>query len=50
MSNAQRERAIRFAGLHRGTKILVLRNAWDAVSARIFELVGFAAIGPPAVV
>src|SRR5271165_5257680 len=45
MNNAQRDRATRFADLHRGTKILVLPNAWDAASARIFELAGFAAIG-----
>ena len=46
MSNeAQRERAARFAQLHRGPKILVLPNAWDVASARIFELAGFAAIG-----
>jgi len=46
MSNeAQRERAARLAQLHRGPKILVLPNAWDVASARIFELAGFAAIG-----
>ncbi|HEY2663989.1 MAG TPA: isocitrate lyase/phosphoenolpyruvate mutase family protein [Candidatus Binataceae bacterium] len=42
---AQRERAARFLQLHRGPKILVLPNAWDAASARIFELAGFGAIG-----
>jgi 2-methylisocitrate lyase-like PEP mutase family enzyme len=31
--------------LHSGPKILVLPNAWDVASARIFETAGFAAIG-----
>ncbi len=35
----------RFSALHRGPKILVLPNAWDAASARIFEEAGFPAIG-----
>lgn len=30
--------------LHQGPKILVLPNAWDVASARIFEAAGFAAI------
>jgi len=35
----------RFSALHRGPKILLLPNAWDPASARIFEEAGFAAIG-----
>jgi len=31
--------------LHSGAKILVLPNAWDVASARIFETAGFPAIG-----
>jgi len=31
--------------LHHGPKILVLPNAWDAASARVFEAAGFEAIG-----
>jgi len=39
------ERAIRFRDRHRGPAILVLPNAWDVSSARIFEEAGFDAIG-----
>ncbi len=38
------ERARRFLELHRGPRILVLPNAWDAASARIFEEAGFPAV------
>jgi 2-methylisocitrate lyase-like PEP mutase family enzyme len=31
--------------LHGGPKILLLPNAWDVASARIFETAGFPAIG-----
>jgi 2-methylisocitrate lyase-like PEP mutase family enzyme len=41
----QRARATRFRELHQGPSILVLPNAWDAASARIFEKAGFLAIG-----
>lgn len=41
---AQRERAAAFRRLHDGPRILVLPNAWDAVSARVFEVAGFPAI------
>jgi len=41
----QAELAGRFLELHHGSKILVLPNAWDVSSARIFEDVGFPAIG-----
>ena len=34
-----------FFDLHKGSKILVLPNAWDAASARDIEQAGFAAIG-----
>jgi 2-methylisocitrate lyase-like PEP mutase family enzyme len=34
-----------FRELHHGPPILVLPNAWDAVSARLFEVAGFPAIG-----
>src|SRR5437764_13642089 len=40
----QSDKAERFRALHRGPKVLVLPNAWDVVSARIFEEVGAAAI------
>jgi 2-methylisocitrate lyase-like PEP mutase family enzyme len=39
----QARRAELFHGMHRG-KLLLLPNAWDATSARIFEAAGFAAI------
>jgi 2-methylisocitrate lyase-like PEP mutase family enzyme len=38
------EKAERFRRMHHGPGILVLPNAWDAASARIFEDAGFAAI------
>jgi 2-methylisocitrate lyase-like PEP mutase family enzyme len=40
----QSEKAELFRSLHRGPEILVLPNAWDCASARIFELAGFPAI------
>lgn len=40
----QSELARQFLELHRGPKILVLPNAWDVASARIFEEAGFPAI------
>jgi len=40
----QKIRAEKLRELHRGQKILVLCNAWDAASARIFEQAGFPAI------
>jgi 2-methylisocitrate lyase-like PEP mutase family enzyme len=45
MKQTQAELARQFLGLHRGPKILVLPNAWDVASARIFEDAGFPAIG-----
>jgi 2-methylisocitrate lyase-like PEP mutase family enzyme len=40
----QKSKATAFRQMHRGPKILVLPNAWDVVSARVFEEAGFAAI------
>ena len=45
MRKTQTEMARDFIELHRGPKILVLPNAWDVASARIFEDAGFPAIG-----
>jgi 2-methylisocitrate lyase-like PEP mutase family enzyme len=41
----QRIQAERFLGNHQAPPILVLPNAWDVISARLFELEGFKAIG-----
>jgi 2-methylisocitrate lyase-like PEP mutase family enzyme len=38
------EKAELFRALHHGPEVLVLPNAWDCVSARIFEEAGFPAI------
>lgn len=43
-SGEQKDRAEHFRELHRGPSILVLPNAWDAASARIFEAEGFPAV------
>lgn len=40
----QRKKAERFRDLHHGPRILVLPNAWDAASAKVFERAGFDAI------
>jgi 2-methylisocitrate lyase-like PEP mutase family enzyme len=45
MHEAQKRRAKTFRSLHAPGAILVLPNAWDAASARIFELENFGAIG-----
>ncbi len=42
MSNTEKANA--FRAMHRGGKILVLPNAWDVASARVFEEAGFGAI------
>jgi 2-methylisocitrate lyase-like PEP mutase family enzyme len=44
VSRTQKEKAARLFMLHQGPRILILPNAWDAASARIFEAAGFAAI------
>src|SRR5882762_1307010 len=41
----QAELAKQFLALHDGLKTLLLPNAWDVASARIFEEAGFPAIG-----
>ena len=40
----QAKRAARLKELHRGPQILVLANAWDVISARIVEEIGFPAL------
>src|SRR5215469_4388456 len=40
----QKSRANAFRAMHRGEKILLLPNAWDVASARVFEDAGFGAI------
>jgi 2-methylisocitrate lyase-like PEP mutase family enzyme len=40
----QVSKAIQFRQLHRGPGVLILPNAWDVASARIFEDAGFPAI------
>ena len=42
--NVQREKAEQFRSLHHGKRVLVLPNAWDVPSARVFEDAGFPAI------
>lgn len=46
MSNSeqQAEKAAAFRAMHAGPGVLLLPNAWDAASARVFETAGFAAI------
>jgi 2-methylisocitrate lyase-like PEP mutase family enzyme len=40
----QRRLAEAFRSMHQGPRLLLLPNAWDAMSARLFEASGFAAI------
>src|SRR5256885_5771719 len=40
----QSQQAERFRALHTGPRLLVLPNAWDAISARLIEEAGFPAI------
>ena len=40
----QKSKAMAFRAMHRAGKILVLPNAWDVASARVFEEAGFGAI------
>ncbi len=44
-TDPQRARAARFRDLHTSGSLLVLPNAWDGGSARVFELAGFQALG-----
>lgn len=41
----QEEKAKKFRELHHGSRILILPNAWDVPTARVFEIAGFPAIG-----
>lgn len=43
-ADTQRAKAGRLRELHRGEGVLVLPNAWDALSARVFEDCGFEAV------
>ncbi|MFD1176402.1 isocitrate lyase/phosphoenolpyruvate mutase family protein [Paenibacillus puldeungensis] len=45
MNEKRRGQAEQLRRLHHGTDVLMLPNAWDAVSAKLFERSGFAAIG-----
>jgi len=40
----QKSKAMAFRAMHRGPRILVLPNAWDVASARVFEEAGYGAI------
>ncbi|MGH2645146.1 MAG: isocitrate lyase/phosphoenolpyruvate mutase family protein, partial [Chitinophagaceae bacterium] len=40
----QKELAEKFLALHHTDKTLILPNAWDCASAKIFEAAGFPAI------
>ncbi len=42
--NLQRDQAEQFRSLHHGKRVLVLPNAWDVPSARVFEDAGFPAV------
>ncbi|MGH7857135.1 MAG: isocitrate lyase/phosphoenolpyruvate mutase family protein [Candidatus Binatia bacterium] len=44
MKSPRKSKALAFHALHRSDRILVLPNAWDAASARIFELAGARAV------
>jgi 2-methylisocitrate lyase-like PEP mutase family enzyme len=41
----QQEKAAQFRNLHHAPEILILPNAWDVATARIFEVAGFPALG-----
>src|SRR5229473_1157942 len=41
---SQTNKAVQFRQLHRGPRALILPNAWDVASARVFEDAGFSAI------
>ncbi|MGC2196159.1 MAG: isocitrate lyase/phosphoenolpyruvate mutase family protein, partial [Terriglobales bacterium] len=43
-TDEQKAKAMAFRAMHRGPKILLLPNAWDVVSARIFEDASFGAL------
>src|SRR6266516_7804803 len=41
---SKKDKAKDFRGLHHGKRILILPNAWDVPSARVFEDEGFPAV------
>lgn len=43
-TDLQKSKAMALRAMHRGERILVLPNAWDVASARVFEGAGFGAI------
>lgn len=43
--STQVERALAFCRLHEGPGVLILPNAWDVVSAKLYEVEGFKAVG-----
>src|ERR1700681_3265282 len=45
MSDQQKQKAETFLRLHQGPGILVLPNAWDVGSAKVFERASFQAVG-----
>jgi 2-methylisocitrate lyase-like PEP mutase family enzyme len=45
VTETHRAKAVQFRNMHTSGRILVLPNAWDAGSSRIFEHAGFKAIG-----
>lgn len=45
ISGKQRRDAEAFLTLHHAPSLLILPNAWDVASAKIFEIEGFKAIG-----
>ena len=45
VNHAQKERAEAFLALHHAPPVLILGNAWDVSSAKVFELEGFKAVG-----
>jgi len=44
-SSKQIERALAFRKMHDGPRLLLLPNAWDVVSAKLYEVEGFQAVG-----
>ncbi len=44
-NKTQEERAKEFLALHQAPPVLILGNAWDVSSAKVFEVEGFKAIG-----
>ena len=43
--STQAERARAFRRMHEGPRLLLLPNAWDVVSAKLYEVEGFRAVG-----